>query len=89
MDLMNRLIVSVVELLPKRVVKSVAMHYIAGEKLGDAIWLEGAYVEPKTLAFKNREEIRVNYLKLLRSVMWGSLRMMMSWCEGRINIFKT
>jgi len=32
---------------------------------------KGAYVEPKTLAFKNREEIRLNYLKLLRSLLEG------------------
>ena len=32
---------------------------------------KGAYVEPKTLAFQNREEIRLNYLKLLRSLLDG------------------
>jgi len=32
---------------------------------------KGAYVEPKALAFKSREEIRLNYLKLLRMLLGG------------------
>ncbi|HMK52798.1 MAG TPA: proline dehydrogenase, partial [Thermodesulfobacteriota bacterium] len=37
MDLANQLILSIIELLPKPVVKKFAMRYIAGEKLDDAI----------------------------------------------------
>jgi proline dehydrogenase len=37
MDLANRLILSVIQLLPRPVVRRFAMRYIAGEELGDAI----------------------------------------------------
>jgi proline dehydrogenase len=37
MDVLNRLIVSVIPLLPKRLVRRFAMRYIAGEKLDDAL----------------------------------------------------
>ena len=37
MAFLNRLIVSIIQLLPKRVVKRFAMHYIAGERLEDAV----------------------------------------------------
>ncbi len=37
MNLMNQLILSVIQLLPRSVVKRFAMRYIAGEKLGDAV----------------------------------------------------
>jgi len=33
---------------------------------------KGAYLEPESIAFRNREEIRLNYLKLLRMLLEGN-----------------
>ncbi|HUL37829.1 MAG TPA: proline dehydrogenase family protein [Thermodesulfobacteriota bacterium] len=49
MDLANQLILSVIELLPRPIVKRFAMRYIAGEKLDDAILLVRALNSKKMM----------------------------------------